>query len=353
MIRELFGRYLQLTSADCQVVLPHDGPEFPGVPRAREIRIPWDHRQSLRRIFFQTVQMGWKYGQGAVLLITDSKTPLFLPRDCMVVPLVTDLAVYRMSEVYRFTRVLWWRLQYRYLKRHVRLWLAISEFTKREMIEILNIPAERIHIVPCACAQEFARVEEDTWLEKFRLSYSLPKPFVLFVGNNNPRKNLSRVIRAFDKAKERGGLSHELIIAGEQGWKFDPASALQGLKHPDSVRFIGFVPDEDMPALYSVAELFAFPTLYEGFGIPVLEAQACGTPVLTSRCSSLPEVGGEGALYVDPYDEEEMTDGILRLLLDRDLVKELVQKGFSNVQRFSWEESARRLDQIIVNEGKT
>ncbi len=114
------------------------------------------------------------------------------------------------------------------------------------------------------------------------------------------------MIKAFDAVKTEKGVSHQLIIAGEQGWKFDRQQAVQGCNHPQTIRFIGFVPDEDMAALYSAASLFVFPTLYEGFGIPVLEAQVCGVPVLTSNCTSLPEVGGEGAYYVDPYSEKEI-----------------------------------------------
>ena len=97
-----------------------------------------------------------------------------------------------------------------------------------------------------------------------------------------------------------------MVIAGEQGWKFDKQTALKGIAHQDDIRFIGFVPDEDMAALYSAADAFLFPTLYEGFGIPVIEAQSCGTPVLTSNVSSLPEVGGDAAVYVDPYDVEDI-----------------------------------------------
>ena len=143
-----------------------------------------------------------------------------------------------------------------------------------------------------------------------------------------------------------------MIIAGEQGWKFDRSQAVRGIQHREAVRFIGFVPDEDMPALYSAASLFAFPTLYEGFGIPVLEAQSCGVPVLASECSALPEVGGDGALYVDPYDVEKISEGIRAVLTDRELAGRLVRQGAQNVKRFSWEGSARRLDEIMEKEVK-
>ena len=228
--------------------------------------------------------------------------------------------------------------------------LAISEFTRKEMVELWHLPPEKIHIVPCTCSPALAR--ETTWerLEELRKKYGLPERFILFVGNSNPRKNLMRLLKAFDGLKERGRIPHQLVVAGEQGWKFDRENALRRLKHREAVRFVGFVPDGDMPALYSAASLFAFPTLYEGFGIPVLEAQSCGVPVLASDCSALPEVGGKGALYVNPYDESSIAEGMWKLLTNRELAAELTQAGYENVKRFSWERSSERLSEIIEKE---
>ena len=346
MIRELFSRYTEETKRQCRVVLPHDGPDFPAAPATEQIRIPWNHGQNLQRMLFQTVFLGRRYGKNAVLLTTDSKTPFFLPRSCTLLPLITDLAVFRMPEVYQTSRVLWWRFQYRYLRRRADLFLVISEFTKREMTAILKIPPERIRVLPCAASDKMAPVTDSGQMHALRERYGLPEQFMLFVGNNNPRKNLGRLIRAFDQAREHG-IPHHLVIAGEQGWKFDPEEILRTVRHRDAIHFIGFVPDADMPALYSAAALFLFPTLYEGFGIPVLEAQLCGTPVLTSNSSSLPEVGGAGCVYVDPYDEEDICGGILRVVQDPAFAAELVRQGFDNARRFSWRDSARRLHQII------
>ena len=143
---------------------------------------------------------------------------------------------------------------------------------------------------------------------------------------------------------------HDLVIAGGQGWKFDRDRALADIHHRESIHFIGFVADKDMPALYSMSDSFLFPTLYEGFGIPVIEAQRCGTPVLTSNCTSLPEVGGDGALYVDPYDTDDMTNGILTLLQNKMLAAELTERGYRNAERFSWQASAEKLNDIIEEE---
>lgn len=350
MIRDLFGPYTKIAGHPCQIVLSQDAPEFPADAGAECVRVSCEYGQSARRMFFQTFQFGPRYCKDAVLITTDSKMPLVLPKDCIAIPLVTDLAVYRMKEAYQMSRVLWWRLQYWFARKRANFFLAISEFTKQEMVRIWGIPAEKIHVIPCACSPEMCRVEETERQDALRVKYDLPEHFLLFVGNFNPRKNLERLIRAYDRARDSGEIVHQLVIAGEQGWKFDKQAALQGIVHQDDVRFIGFVPDEDMAALYSAADVFLFPTLYEGFGIPVIEAQSCGIPVLTSNVSSLPEVGGDAAVYVDPYSVENICEGIVRIVSDTSLAQELRQKGYENAKRFSWEKSAAKLRTVIERE---
>lgn len=347
MIRDLYGAYAKITRRPCQVIVPQDAPEFADGGRSEVIRIPYNHADNLRRLFFQAFSLGRLFCRESVLLTTDSKCPFFLPKTCVLVPLVTDLAVWTMPEVYRFERVFLWRLQYFYVRRRAVFFLAISEFTKQEMVRLLSIPPEKIYVVPCACSPEFAPIRDMRRLKQLKQRYGIDRQFILFVGNLNPRKNLKRLINAFDLAKTEGNLPHLLVIAGDMGWKFNKEEALRDIRNKEDVRFIGFVPEEDMPALYSAAALFAFPTLYEGFGIPVLEAQACGVPVLTSGCSALPEVCGEGALYVDPCNERDIAHGIMKILNDEDLSNSLVRQGLENVRRFSWESSARRLNEII------
>lgn len=349
MIRELFGRYSVISERDCQVVMPEDAPKLPTDGLTKELRIKCHYNQSLRRIFFQSFRMS-KYCAEAVLLTTDSKVPFILPKTCLVMPLITDLAVYRLKETYKLSRVLWWRLQYRWLCRRANRFLAVSEFTKREMVEILQILAERIDVVPCACGEHFKPVQDKAVLAAVRKKYELPERFVLFVGNFNPRKNLERLMQAFDIMKENSNQPQHLVIAGEQGWKFDKSRALTRIKHCEEIHFCGFVADEDMPALYSAADLFVFPTLYEGFGIPILEAQSCSVPVLTSNCSSLSEVAGEAAVFVDPLSGQSIADGMRQVLENVELAEQLRAKGLLNVQRFSWQKSAECLNEIIERE---
>lgn len=348
MIRELFGAYTKLTQRPCTVILSKDSPEFPrSEAGTRQIRSPYRHSQGFRRMWYQTFTLATKYCRNVLLLTTDSKTPFFLPKDCLLVPLITDLAVFRMPWAYQLSRVLWWRLQYCYVRKRANFFLAISEFTKQDLIRLWNIPPEKICVIPCACPQHIHREERPTILASLRKRYTLSERFILFVGNSNPRKNLCRMIAAFSRAKECGDLPHQLVVAGEQGWKFDREQAVKSIRHREDIRFIGYVPDSDMSALYSAADLFVFLTLYEGFGIPVLEAQTCGTPVLASDCTSLPETGGNGAMYADPYSEEDICQKMLNILHNPELQVSLKEAGYQNAARYSWTASAKILHEII------
>lgn len=352
LLRELFGRLGR--ELPCRVVLPKGCPPFPEHPGCELVYAPFSKEQGLRRVLFQAFALGPGYCKNAVVLTTDSKAPFVLPKSAKLISVITDLAVFRMSEVYQRSRALLWKLQYRYLCKRANGYIASSEFTKRELMDVLGIPADKIEVVPCAAPEGMGRVEDPGALKACRARYGLPRRFALFVGNLNPRKNLERLVRAFARMKATTGLPHELVIAGEQGWKFDRAKTLRDIGCADQVRFIGFVPDEDMAALYTLADVFAFPTLYEGFGIPVIEAQCCGTPVLTSNTSCLPEVCGDGAVYVDPYSEADIAEGLREILTDEALRRRLIDAGFRNANRYSWDASAARLGQIVkkhVTEG--
>ena len=349
LISELLFRFSGITRRACRIVLSQDSPLVDAAgEQVTQTRSPYSHRQGIRRMFFQSFLFGKRYCRDSVLLTTDSKIPFLLPKSCRVVPVVTDLALLRMPDVYQFSRVLIWRLQYRYLLKKSARYVAISEFTKQEMIELLHIDANKIDVVYCAANARYTRVEDPDAISRVREKYHLDQPYLLFVGNANPRKNLARLIRAFDLAKEQGDFSYQLILAGEYGWKFDRQAAMADIIHAEDIRFLDFVADEDMPALYSAASLFAFPTLYEGFGIPLIEAQQCGVPVLASNTSSLPEVGGaEGACYVDPLRVEDICRGMREVLCDASFLEKLVTKGYENAARFDWNESAERLNTIV------
>jgi glycosyltransferase involved in cell wall biosynthesis len=173
--------------------------------------------------------------------------------------------------------------------------------------------------------------------------HRLKRPYALFVGTIQPRKNIARLLAAYQQLSRRHLLGWDLVLAGAPGWQSTPLlEQASDLVDQGRVHFLGYLPDTELPPLLSGATFFAFPSLFEGFGLPVLEAQSYGVPVLTSNHSSLPEVAGKGALLVDPTNVDAIADAMLRLSQDETLRQQLVAAGYANLQRFSWEKAARQ-----------
>ncbi len=231
----------------------------------------------------------------------------------------------------------------RAVERAVRV-LADSESTKADLIELLDVAPEKISVVPGGIEPRFRPVRDALKLDAVRARYRLPQWFILTVGTVEPRKNMARLISAYAQLRRQTGLPHALVIAGRDGWLFQPVHdqvTREGLG--EYVQFAGFVADEDLPALYTLADLLAFPSLYEGFGLPPLEAMACGTPVVTSNNSSLPEAVGAAALTMSAEDVEGLTDAMARVLCDANLRVRLSDLGRAQAARFTWEMAARKL----------
>jgi glycosyltransferase involved in cell wall biosynthesis len=219
--------------------------------------------------------------------------------------------------------------------------LADSEATRTDLIEMVGADPDKVEVLYSGVGARFRPEAEPGEGERLREQYDLDpaRPYVLSVGTVQPRKNYVRLIRAFAALQSD---AHQLVIAGGRGWLFQEvlteAEALG-----DRARVLGFVDDADLPALIRGASLFAFPSLYEGFGLPVLEAMACGVPVVTSNVSSLPEVAGDAALLVDPTDEMELTEALRRGLEDDGLRRGMVSRGLEQAVRFTWERAALQL----------
>lgn len=221
--------------------------------------------------------------------------------------------------------------------------LADSLSTSRDLQSLWGVAPERITVLYSGVSERFKPVGDQAMLTAARQRYGLDEPYVLAVGTVQPRKNYEMLIRAFRPVAER--YPHSLIIVGGKGWLDEDLPReieRQGLH--GRVRLAGFVDDADLPAVYAAADLLAFPSLYEGFGLPILEAMACGTPVITSNVSSLPEVAsGESAILLSPHDEEAWTAALLRLLGDEGLRRELTAAGLARSAQFSWRAAARQL----------
>ena len=218
--------------------------------------------------------------------------------------------------------------------------ITVSEQSRRDVIAAYGIPAEKITVVYEAADPRFCPQPAEA-IATVRGCYNLPGRYLLFVGTIEPRKNLGRLLVAFERLYA-AGLTDALVIVGKHGWLYDDFFArLKNSPARQAVIFPGFVPDADLPAVYAGAQALAFPSEFEGFGLPVLEAMACGTPVVCSNTSSLPEVAGGAALLVDPLDADALTDALRRVLSDPTLATDLSVRGIAQAGRFSWERAAQ------------
>ncbi len=226
--------------------------------------------------------------------------------------------------------------------RRARRVIAISESTKRDLVRLLSLSPDKIDVIPPGVEPEFFVNGDGNALERFRRTKQLPEHFVLFVGTREPRKNIPALIRAFARAKKRQKLPHQLVIIGGSGWKDQAITrTIAEIGIGRDVLLPGFVPTEELPYWYRAADAFVYPSLYEGFGIPPLEAMAAGTPVIAGNLSSLPEVVGDAGLLIDPRDEAALAEAIVRVITERELHEEMTVKGRDRARQFTWERAAQ------------
>jgi glycosyltransferase involved in cell wall biosynthesis len=277
---------------------------------------------------------------------TDFTLPPTLPGVCTLLT-VHDLSFVRAPET--ATPVLKAYLD-RVVPRSVRRAghvLADSQATKDDLVELYGTPPEKITVLLGGVGSEFGPVEDSTIRKTVRQRYNIGDyPYIFSIGTVQPRKNYARLIEALAALGPEFYDIH-LVIAGGRGWLESPIyRTVSESCLPDRVHFIGFVRDEDLPALYADAVCLAYPSLYEGFGFPVLEAMACGTPVITSTVSSMPEVAGDAALLVDPYRADAIEDTLRRLLSDETLRADLITRGYRQAAAFTWARAAQQLREI-------
>lgn len=225
--------------------------------------------------------------------------------------------------------------------------LTDSQASKRDILRLLGLPGERVRVIPLAAEERFHPVEDAEHLKGTKDKYGLPDDYLLYLGGFDCRKNLAALLRAFARVAQEPGGCHRLVIAGrlpERDTPFfpDPRRLARETGVEQEVIFIGWVAEEDKAALYSGARAFVFPSLYEGFGLPVLEALACGAPVITSNLSSLPEIVGPSGLTIDPQEPDQLAQAMIELLNDEEMQRELGRKGLERAGEFSWERTARQ-----------
>jgi len=262
---------------------------------------------------------------------------------CKTVATVPDLVFDLYPQTTKWTGRLWWKLFARESLRKASQIITHSHSTKSELCRYFGVPEEKIQVLNHYAKESFRPTLDRTIPRR----YGLPDKYILYLGTLEPRKNVTTLIRAFALAKQRGALPHALVIAGQRGWLYqDIFRTVEQLELKTHVIFLGYVPDDDLPALYSGADLFAYLSWYEGFGLPVLEAMACGTPVLTSNVSALPEVVGDAGILVAPDDPEQAASEMLRVLTDTELRHELSARGLARAALFSQERFARGILQV-------
>jgi len=219
--------------------------------------------------------------------------------------------------------------------------LADSEQTRRDIVRLLSIPADQITVIPLGVSPQFHPIQDTVSLQTLRDTYQLPHKFVLFLGTLEPRKGIDTLIKSYSRIAD--DVSQDLVIAGKKGWYTESLFDLvQHRKINDRVHFVGYVTDDKLPTLMSAADVFAFPSRYEGFGLPPLEAMACGTPVISTNISSLPEVVGDAGLLVPPDDINALTQALSEVLGSSALRDRLTALGIARAQSFTWETTARK-----------
>lgn len=269
--------------------------------------------------------------------------PPFCP--CPVVVSIHDLSFEHLPQTFNRRSRTQLRLTVRQSARRAARILSLSEHTRRDIIETYGINPERINAIPLAASEHFCRVTDKNELQRVRHNYGIDGDYILCVGSIQPRKNLARLVKAY--ASLRGEFSIDklpkLVLVGKCAWLYDETlRTLDEAGVRDAVVLTGYVPEADLPALYSGALCFVYPSYFEGFGLPPLEAMKCGAPVVVGNRTSLPEVVGEAALTVDPFDVADIAAAIRRLLKDAALRHELSLKGQIRAETFDWRETARK-----------
>jgi glycosyltransferase involved in cell wall biosynthesis len=221
--------------------------------------------------------------------------------------------------------------------------ITVSESARTDIVRILGVPAEKIHVIYEAPAPEFRTLPAEESKEQLHAVYRLPERFILHVGTIEPRKNLTRLLHAFARLRAKHVIDHDLVVVGEAGWKnSDVYRTVSSLGLKQMVHFLGYLPLEHLVRVYNLAQAVAFPSLYEGFGLPAIEAMACGTPVVTSGRGSLREVAEDAAEFVDPSDVNSIAQGLQRVLTMPSYHAELSARGLAQAARFSWETAAEQ-----------
>ncbi len=315
---------------DTQAPLPphvrvHTGHRFP-------VRIGWMQMRAARAL---------DAVKADVAHFTNGMIPFASPVSSVVT--IHDMSLKLYPQCHPVRRLLLNRPLMQVAVRNASAIVTVSNSTRRDLLRLHGVAADRVSVVHEAASPAFRPIRERARLEMVRAKYGLPERFVLYVGTIEPRKNLGRLMEAVALARAQC-VPHHLVCVGPYGWSSrDLTGLIDRLGLTPYVHFTGYVPFEDLPTIYNLGELFVFPSLYEGFGLPVVEAMACGTPVVTANSSSLGEIAGDAALTVDPSSVDELAEAIRVLALDEPRRRDLAERGWQRSRAFSWTQTAKEM----------
>lgn len=299
----------------------------------------WRTEPPLQRIAWEQLAQPWQLPAFDLYHALAFVSPLLLPRPSVVT--VYDLSFVHYPQVLSTARRWYLRLLTGLSCRRARRVIAISHSTARDVQQTLGIPAERIDVAACGYDRAAYRPLPRAEVDAFRRAQNLPERFWLFVGTLEPRKNLVTLLDAYARLPRTERLP--LVLGGGRGWLYDDIfERIQRHGLTDDVRLPGFIPAEDLPLWYNSASAFVFPSVFEGFGLPVLEAMACGTPVIVSDASSLPEVAGSAGMCLPPHDIDAWAEGLRRAVHDDAWREQTAAHGIEQAGRFTWAETARQ-----------
>ena len=300
-----------------------------------------------------------------VLFVPAHVLPLIHPRRSVVT--IHDLGYHYEPDAHPPRQRAYLEWATRYNAQSATHIIADSQATKRDLVGILGIPPEKISVVYLGVEERFRPVQDAAQIAAAKAAYSIPGPYILYVGTLQPRKNLARLVEAFGRVARALDTGYEgvtpydagdpqrrlsLVLAGSKGWWYeDIFRTVQQMDLGSRVICPGYVKDDDLPALYSGADLFVLPSLYEGFGLPALEAMACGTPVVASNVSSLPEIVGDAGLLANPTDPADLARAMTRVLMDPARAAQMRERGLAQAKRFTWERCARETLEVIEGVG--
>lgn len=292
----------------------------------------------------------WRHYDLLLLPAANRRLPSFAP--CPTVGTFHDAGILHIHNKYSPLRRLYLNHILPPMVRRLNHLLTVSEYSKQDLIHHFGIPADKITVTPLAADREYYRPRDPEHCRAQIASlYDQSEPYLIYVSRlEHPAKNHVRLIQAFSQARQKYGLPHQLLLAGGD-WSGSDAiyRAARRSSQSQAIHFLGFVPDSLLPHLYGAAEAMIFPSLFEGFGLPILEAMSSGLPVATSNAASLPEVAGDAALFFDPHDVDAMAEQIARLASDPALRLRLREKGLRRANHFSWERTAHQTWQVLRN----